>query len=240
MGPLDQWTDRERSGHARIAFAEEQGVATELPVRWVDDRDRAGANTARVAGERGQESRMNREQLAHVLRAAARIADDNDILVIGSQAILASYAEDALPLEATTSIEADIAFRNDPHDVKADEVDGAIGEGSIFHQSNSYYAQGVGVSTAVLPDGWEERVVAYERADAEPAEAFCLDPHDLVVSKIVAGREKDITFAQALIRSDLVDVGVLLDRAELLPKPHAVIQRVRASITRCSNRAQQR
>ena len=31
---------------------------------------------------------MTREQLAHVLRAAAEIADDSEILVIGSQAIL--------------------------------------------------------------------------------------------------------------------------------------------------------
>jgi hypothetical protein len=32
---------------------------------------------------------VTRKQLAHVLRAAARIADDPKILVIGSQAILA-------------------------------------------------------------------------------------------------------------------------------------------------------
>lgn len=37
---------------------------------------------------------MNREQLAHVLRAAARIVNDPDILVIGSQAILGSFEDD--------------------------------------------------------------------------------------------------------------------------------------------------
>jgi hypothetical protein len=40
---------------------------------------------------------VNRDQLAHVLRAVARIAGDSDILVIGSQSILGSYPEDALP-----------------------------------------------------------------------------------------------------------------------------------------------
>lgn len=43
---------------------------------------------------------MTREQLAHVLRAASRIAEDPDVLVIGSQSILGTYAEDELPQAA--------------------------------------------------------------------------------------------------------------------------------------------
>jgi hypothetical protein len=34
---------------------------------------------------------VKRDQLEHILRAASRIADDPDVFVIGSQAILASY-----------------------------------------------------------------------------------------------------------------------------------------------------
>ena len=52
---------------------------------------------------------MTREQLAHILRSAARITDDPGILVIGSQAILGSYWEADLPTDAWLSIEADIA-----------------------------------------------------------------------------------------------------------------------------------
>lgn len=43
---------------------------------------------------------MRRADLAHLLRAASRIADDPNILVIGSQAILGSYGEEELPHEA--------------------------------------------------------------------------------------------------------------------------------------------
>ena len=57
-------------------------------------------------------------------------------------------------------MEADIAFFDDPADVKADQVDGAIGELSAFHETFGYYAQGVSVSTAVLPEGWRNRVIA--------------------------------------------------------------------------------
>lgn len=180
---------------------------------------------------------MNREQLAHVLRAAARIAEDEDIVVIGSQAILGSYSEDALPPEVTLSMEADIAFRNDPDEEKADRVDGAIGEGSSFDIEFNYYGQGVSVSTAVLPAGWEKRVVPYDREDAHPSRAVCVEVHDLVVSKLVAGREKDIEFAISLIRAGLVDSDTLFERAGKLDEPGAVIKRVRSSITRCTRRA---
>lgn len=53
---------------------------------------------------------MNREQLAHVLRAAATVVDDGGIVVVGSQAILCTYDSDDLPEEATMSAEADVAF----------------------------------------------------------------------------------------------------------------------------------
>jgi hypothetical protein len=36
---------------------------------------------------------MNREQFDHVLRAVSTIAEDPNVLVIGSQSILGTYAE---------------------------------------------------------------------------------------------------------------------------------------------------
>lgn len=74
---------------------------------------------------------MNRQQLAHVLRAASSIVTDRRILVIGSQSILATYDEEELPVEATASIEVDLAFFDDD-EARADQVDGAIGELSQF------------------------------------------------------------------------------------------------------------
>jgi len=180
---------------------------------------------------------VNREQLAHVLRAASKIAGDEDIVVIGSQAILGSFSETDLPVEAVRSVEADLAFRNDPDNAKSDKVDGSIGEGSSFHNLFSYYGQGVSVETAVLPAGWESRVVKYQREDALPSQAVCLDPYDLVISKLVAGREKDREFAVALIREGLLDPAILLERTELLSQPFALIRRVQESVNRCVRKA---
>lgn len=176
---------------------------------------------------------MNRAQLEHVLRAAGSIADDPDILVIGSQSILGAFSEDDLPPEATTSIEADLAFFDDPDGTKADRVDGAIGELSRFHESFGYYAQGVSVTTAVLPVGWQERTIDFVPPGAAPTRARSLEPHDCVVAKLVAGREKDFAFASALIRAGLVDPDVLVARLRDLPTAEqASVARLEAWVRR--------
>lgn len=177
---------------------------------------------------------MNREQLAHVVRAAATITGDGDIVIIGSQAILGTADVGRLPEEATMSMEADVAFSDDVDASKADAVDGAIGELSQFHETYGYYAQGVEIRTAVLPAGWENRAEIFDRPDSRPGYARCLEPHDLVVSKLVAGREKDITFASALIEHGFVAAATLHERAELLNQPNAVVRRVRDLIIRCT------
>lgn len=103
---------------------------------------------------------MRREQLEHLLRAASTVVGERDILVIGSQSILGTFPDADLPLEATTSIEADLAFLDDPADEKADQVDGAIGELSKFHETYGYYAQGVSVACRRHRRRWFPAAVA--------------------------------------------------------------------------------
>ncbi|HEY5202661.1 MAG TPA: hypothetical protein VIJ31_17305 [Acidothermaceae bacterium] len=124
---------------------------------------------------------MTRDELAHILRSASRIIGEQDIVVIGSQSILGSFTDSELPDPAIASIEADLAFLDDPDNAKADKVDGAIGEDSQFHATFGYYGQGVSVTTALLPAGWRDRVVVFDNADTQPGRGLCLDPHDLVV-----------------------------------------------------------
>lgn len=159
---------------------------------------------------------MNREQLEHVLRAATDIVSDADILVIGSQSILASLDEDALPIEAVRSIEVDLAFFDDADEAKADRVDGAIGELSRFHGTHGYYGQGVSLTTAVLPAGWADRLVEVPLPPTG-SRVRALEPHDCVASKLAAWRQKDIEFAGALLRENLIEHSVLAARVTALP-----------------------
>lgn len=171
---------------------------------------------------------MKRTELEHVLHTASRIAEERDVLVIGSQSVLGSIPEDRLPDEAVASIEVDIAFLDDPDEAKADRVDGAIGELSKFHETFGYYAQGVSVTTAVLPPGWRERLIPVENDNTAPGRGLCLEPHDCVVAKLIAGRHKDIAFADALLRSRLVSAAVLSARVDsLVDVQPLVLDRIR-------------
>ena len=156
---------------------------------------------------------MNREAFDHAVRAAGAILGENELLVIGSQALHASVSVD-LPAEAARSVEADIAALDDPDDKKADLIDGAIGEASIFHETFGYYAQGVTRSTAIVPRGWQDRLIRYETPNTSGVVAWCLEIHDLWISKAIALRPKDVEFCTALVARDLVDVHTLDSRLE--------------------------
>ncbi len=137
---------------------------------------------------------MTRQQLAHLLRRACAVVGDVDVLVLGSQSILGSFDENELPPQATASQEADIAFVNDPARDKADHVDVAIGEMSDFHRSNGVYAEGVHIDTAILPNGWRDRLVSWTVESSRPAKPRFLEPHDLAVAKLAAGRGEGQSF----------------------------------------------
>ena len=49
---------------------------------------------------------MRRTDLEHIIRAAGDIADDDEVVIIGSQAILAQYPD--APAGLLTSMEADL------------------------------------------------------------------------------------------------------------------------------------
>ena len=106
------------------------------------------------------ETNMNRSQLEHIIRAACSITGEDNIVIIGSQAILASFPSTTLPEILTQSIEADVFYLSEKNQALTDLIDGTIGELSIFQDTYGIYAHGVGKETAVLPPGWEERLVS--------------------------------------------------------------------------------
>lgn len=171
---------------------------------------------------------MQRSDLEHLIRASGEIAGDNEIIIIGSQAILGQFPD--APARLLASMEADIFPKNKPE--RADNVDGAIGEGSSFHEVHGYYAQGVGEQTAVLPKDWRSRLVAVINENTNGVTGLCLEVHDLAVSKIIAQRPKDVEFVQELVRHDMIQKRTMLRRLAQTELPglvrRSVEMRVRA------------
>ena len=172
---------------------------------------------------------MRRDQLEHAIRTACQIIGHDAVVVVGSQAILGSFAEDELPAEATMSLEIDILPVGDDSDETArlaDLIEGVAGEWSPFEEQHGFSIDGVDLATAVLPDGWRERLVKVQNPNtAAPSGApqytgWCLDKEDLCVAKLCALREKDRNFVAALLNAGLVDAPVIAKRLRKVPEDH--------------------
>lgn len=169
---------------------------------------------------------MRRAELEHVIRAAAAIAEDDEIVVIGGQAILGQFPD--APASLLVSREADVYPRNHPE--RAVEIDGSLGDGSYFDSIYGYFAHAVGPETATLPSGWESRLVAISNENTGGATGLCLEVHDLLISKCVAGRERDWEFAEEAIRHGLADPDELRSRVADLPVGGERLEAVRRTI----------
>lgn len=132
--------------------------------------------------------------------------------------------------EFTMSMEADIYPLQAPE--LADRIDGAIGEGSQFHQNHGYYAQGVGPETATLPRDWMERVHRVQNGNTNDRVGYCLDVLDLFLAKAVAGREKDREFCMALFEHGYVTPAQLLELVPIMPVNDKEQRTLRATIRR--------
>lgn len=162
---------------------------------------------------------MNREQLDHLIRAAATIVDD-EIVVAGSQAVLGQFP--SAPPVLLRSLEADVYPKHAPD--RAAEIEANLGDGSQFHATFGIYAQGIGPETVVAPLGWQERLVRVEvpavtRSDGT-AVGWTLEIHDLILAKLAAGRAHDIDFVRDALDAELVDVQRLEAGVSEMPKSH--------------------
>lgn len=171
---------------------------------------------------------MTRDELEHIIRASADVTDQYEFIIIGSQSILGSVPNP--PEVFTMSAEADIYPLQAPE--LADRIDGAIGEGSHFHQTYGYYAQGVGPETALLPEGWIHRVHRVQSVSTNQRVGYCLDLPDLFMSKAAAGRDKDREFCIAMLAHRYVTPEQVLDLVAAMPLDDGAQRRLKAALRR--------
>jgi len=170
---------------------------------------------------------LNRYELEHLIRAAGTVAEVRELIIIGSQSILGQYPDISDQFVKTDksvkiaaidsgilymSREADFIVPSNPE--KSDLIDAILGELSQFHDTFGYYAQGVDFSTATLPSNWQTRLISICNKNTNGISGLCLEIHDMIVSKLVANRQKDNKYVQAAINNKLVKKDILLDRID--------------------------
>lgn len=151
---------------------------------------------------------MKRADLEHIIRAAATIAADDELIIVGSQAILAQFPD--APEEMLRSDEADVCPKNNPE--RWELIEGEIGESSLFHDAFGYYAQGVEEGVATLPKGGKDRLVPISTLATRGATGYCLELHELLIWKYVADREKDRRYCRAAAKAGLATRTILQQR----------------------------
>lgn len=156
---------------------------------------------------------MRKHELRIALKAAARVGREREFFMIGSQAIHA-YCKRP-PAEVLLSQECDLYPRT--HSQAAGLMAHELGRNSAFARQHGFYVDVVTPELANLPEGWERRLQPFRVGGIT---AFCLEPHDLLASKLAAGRLKDLELAGALLKLRLARVRTLRARiAKLVPAP---------------------
>jgi hypothetical protein len=156
---------------------------------------------------------MTRAEFEHAIRAACDVSGDDEVYVFGSQAILGQYPD--APDSLRQSAEADIAPVTAVDMV--DVIDAQLGELSRFHEAYGFYVHGVSIDAAVLPTGWQNRAIKVRNDNTRHNTGWCLEAHDLAISKLVAFREKDRDFVRTLLLEKLVSPRKLTERLRQLP-----------------------
>jgi hypothetical protein len=134
---------------------------------------------------------MTRTELEHIIRAAGTLADVEDLVVIGSQAVLGEFP--GAPIDQI------VTFRS----VERKNIR------FIRYQQFRGYAHGVGEETAILPQGWRDRLILVTGENTRFVRGWCLEVHDLAIAKHAAGWEKDRNLTRALVRHGMVRRNVL-------------------------------
>jgi hypothetical protein len=154
---------------------------------------------------------VKKHELKIALKAAARVAGEHEFFIIGSQAVHAHCKR--APAEVLLSQECDLYPRSRPQ--AAAMLDRELGRNSAFARKHGFYVDVVTPDIATLPPGWRKRV---KQLRAGRITAYCLEMHDLLASKLAAGRLKDLELAGAVLKLRLARVSTLRARlAKLIP-----------------------
>lgn len=156
---------------------------------------------------------MRRSQLEALLRELGRVSGKRALVLIGSQCVHATT--EAVPAEVLMSLEVDVLI--DEADPASARIDEELGPDSAYRVEHAIFVDTVPASFPFLPPGFEDRLRVIEAGDLQ---ARCLEVHDLVLSKLAAGRLKDTEMVAALIAYELADVETVRARIATVPDLH--------------------
>jgi hypothetical protein len=150
---------------------------------------------------------MKRSHLFTLFEQARQLSGHRDFVVIGSLAILGTQDEDELPADMSMSVDIDCYTKADPGRIL--DLQGALGEGSVFHRAHGYYLDPVSPSLPCLPEGWEGRMTCLTQ---DGLRLWFLDPDDTAISKYARSQPNDLRWIRAGLMSGLLSLPRVIAR----------------------------
>ncbi len=168
---------------------------------------------------------MRKSDLFELISAIKIIAPEETPVIVGSQAIHA--VTNFLPEIARQSIECDFLLTGGKSETRA-AINQKLGVFSAYQIEHGFYADALGLATVVLPSGWRERLrpLADEHGNII---AYAAEIHDIAVSKLIAGREKDFLFLKELFAREIIAMDTFLERVrpiQSMPQSEVLISRL--------------
>lgn len=168
---------------------------------------------------------MRKSDLFELIRQIKAIAPEETPIIVGSQA--AHAVTQFLPEIVQQSIECDFLFASGKPETRV-EVNKKLGVFSSYQLEHGFYADALGLATVVLPTGWRERLQPLADENGKII-AFCAEIHDVAVSKLIAGREKDFLFLKESFLREYISIDEFLERAKLvgsMPQSEVLVSRL--------------
>jgi hypothetical protein len=159
-------------------------------------------------------------QLEHAIRAACSVLNTPEIYVVGSQSILGKYPKvsgvisDSLEADLLPIIEIIPNIKSEQE--AADVINANFGYGSEFQRTHKFEIEGVVRIDLILPKNWKERTITVCNENTCGKKGHCLEPHDMAVAKLAAGRDKDKNAILNLIKQGIIKIPVLKKRINTL------------------------
>ncbi len=154
---------------------------------------------------------MRKSDLFELLTDVSVVLGNEKPIIVGSQVF--HLLSERPPQIVERSAECDFLFGPAQSDAR-NEVNRLFGVASDYQDRTGMYADGLGLATVVLPDGWRDRLQPLND-DQGNVVALCVDIYDVSVSKLIAGREKDLEFLEYALAAEQLEMAKLLARLEL-------------------------
>ncbi len=169
---------------------------------------------------------MRKSDLFELLAAIKSLAPDEIPIVVGSQAV--HLVTNFPPEIVRQSIECDFLLTGDGKSEIRAAINKKLGVFSPYQIEHGFYADALGLATVILPTNWRERLQTLKDRSGNVI-AHVAEIHDIAVSKLIAGREKDYLFLKELISREHISLEIFLERAKLvkeMPQSEVLIPRL--------------